>query len=106
MPVSRVQVLATAWDRNLGGRDFDEILVEHFAAEFQAKYKADVRHNPKSMHRLRLAAEKLKILLSGNRVMPINVECLYEDRDFSSSLERCAQLRLPLGRAKAPPPPS
>lgn len=85
---SQIKVLASAFDRNLGGRDFDEVLVQHFAAEFLAKTKIDIRSTPKSMHRLRSGVEKLKVQLSGNRKMPINVECLYEERDFSSSMER------------------
>jgi molecular chaperone DnaK (HSP70) len=36
---SKLQVLSSAYDPNLGGRDFDEVLVRHFAAEFKQKFK-------------------------------------------------------------------
>ena len=41
----QLRVLSHAWDRNLGGRDLDNVLFEHFAQEFQEKYKLDVHTN-------------------------------------------------------------
>jgi len=38
-------MLAAAADPNLGGRDFDRILCDHFAKEFLAKYKIDANKN-------------------------------------------------------------
>lgn len=55
----RLEVLSHAWDRNLGGRDFDEVLFEHFVKEFDAKYKLDIKSSPRSSFRLRLACEKV-----------------------------------------------
>lgn len=48
-----------AWDRNLGGRDFDEVLFNHFADEFKAKKKLDIRTNPKASFKLRTAVERV-----------------------------------------------
>ncbi len=55
----QLQVLAHTWDRNLGGRDFDNVLFDHFAAEVQEKYKKDITTNPKASFRMRLACEKV-----------------------------------------------
>jgi len=38
----KLQVLATAADRYLGGRDFDDVLVQHFKKYILDKYKMDV----------------------------------------------------------------
>ncbi len=56
----QLQVLAHAWDRNLGGRNFDEVLFEHFVKEFNAKYKLDITSNARASFRLRLSCEKVQ----------------------------------------------
>jgi len=56
----QLRVLAHSWDRNLGGRDFDAALFDHFVAEFQAKHKLDVRTNARASFRLRVACEKVR----------------------------------------------
>ena len=57
----KLQVLAHAWDRNLGGRDFDEVLFDHFCDEFGAKHKIDIKTNARASFRLRLACEKVSV---------------------------------------------
>ena len=54
-----LEVKSHAWDSNLGGRDFDQVLYEHFADEFKAKTKLDVRTNAKSTFRLLASVEKV-----------------------------------------------
>ena len=81
-------VKGTAYDRHFGGRDLDHALVEHFADEFKAKYKIDVRSNKKALFRLSAAVEKLKKILSANAVAPLSVESIMEDIDASSALKR------------------
>ena len=39
----QLKVLSLQWDRDLGGKDFDEVLFDHFVEEFDAKYKLDIR---------------------------------------------------------------
>lgn len=58
----QLKVLSLEWDRNLGGRDFDEVLFDHFVEEFDAKYKIDIRSNKRASFRLRLAVEKVVFL--------------------------------------------
>ncbi|KAM9886817.1 hypothetical protein OXX69_013591, partial [Metschnikowia pulcherrima] len=71
-----------------GGRDFDHAIANHFAEEFKAKYKIDVKSNPKAFYRVLAAAERVKKVLSANTQAPINVESLMDDIDVSSSLTR------------------
>jgi heat shock protein 4 len=83
----KLTVLATAAER-VGGRDFDRVLYEHFADEFKKTYKIDVRSNPRAQIRLEEGCEKLKKLMSSNEKarLPINIECLMDDKDVSSGM--------------------
>ncbi|KAF6744939.1 heat shock protein 70 family [Ephemerocybe angulata] len=84
----QLTVLSTAHDQNLGGRDIDYALVQHFAKEFATKYKIDVMSNPKAIFRLTAGCEKLKKVLSANAESIINVESIMTDIDASSKLTR------------------
>ncbi|KAH6660392.1 heat shock protein Hsp88 [Truncatella angustata] len=81
-------VKSTACDRHLGGRDFNLALVNHFHKEFLAKYKIDIKSNPKAMVRVDAAAEKLKKILSANQQAPLNIESLMNDVDVSAMVTR------------------
>jgi heat shock protein 4 len=83
-----LSVLSNAWDRNLGGRDFDKILFNHFADEFDAKHKIDVRSNLRSAYRLTRACEKTKKIMTTNPIATINVESLTPDVDANSKIDR------------------
>lgn len=83
-----LSVLSNAWDRNLGGRDFDKVLFDHFAEEFDAKYKIDVRSNLRSSYRLMRACEKTKKVLTTNPQAPISVESLTPEVDANSMISR------------------
>ncbi|KAE8225021.1 hypothetical protein CF319_g2174 [Tilletia indica] len=84
----QLTVLGTAHDRNLGGRDIDIALLNHFAEEFKGKYKIDVLSNPKAIFRLAAGCERLKKVLSANAVAPLNVESIMNDVDAASQLKR------------------
>eukprot|EP00026_Physarum_polycephalum_P003020 Phypoly_transcript_03029.p1 GENE.Phypoly_transcript_03029~~Phypoly_transcript_03029.p1 ORF type:complete len:827 (+),score=228.19 Phypoly_transcript_03029:96-2576(+) len=86
----QLKVLATAHDRHLGGRNFDDVLVEHFAKEFQTKYKMDVKSNVKAMMRLRVQCEKVKKILSANAEAPLNIDNLMNDTDVRAMIDRKA----------------
>uniref|UniRef100_A0A4W6FJ82 Heat shock protein family A (Hsp70) member 4 like n=1 Tax=Lates calcarifer TaxID=8187 RepID=A0A4W6FJ82_LATCA len=94
----KLKVLATAFDLYLGGRNFDEALVDYFCEEFKIKYKLNVRDNPRALLRLHQECEKLKKLMSANSSdLPLNIECFMNDIDVSSRMNRghfeemCAQ---------------
>ncbi|KAF4621024.1 hypothetical protein D9613_000100 [Agrocybe pediades] len=84
----RLDVKSTAYEKNLGGRDIDYALVEHFAKEFSTKYKIDVMSQPKAIFRLTAGCEKLKKVLSANSEAPLNVESIVTDVDATSKLTR------------------
>eukprot|EP00898_Chlorokybus_atmophyticus_P007497 jgi/Chlat1/7749/Chrsp66S07221 len=84
----QLKVLSHAFDRNLGGKDFDEVLFDHFADEFLRQTGDDVRGNARASLRLRAGSEKVKKVLSANAEAPLNVECLMNDRDFRSLVRR------------------
>ncbi|XP_054907640.1 heat shock 70 kDa protein 4a [Poeciliopsis prolifica] len=85
----KLKILATAFDSDLGGKDFDDILVNHFCEEFAKKYKLDVRSKPRALVRLYQECEKLKKLMSANSSdLPLNIECFMNDIDVSSKLNR------------------
>ncbi|CAI5643049.1 unnamed protein product [Oreochromis niloticus] len=85
----KLKILATAFDSDLGGKDFDDILVNHFCEEFGTKYKLDVRSKPRALVRLYQECEKLKKLMSANSSdLPLNIECFMNDIDVSSKLNR------------------
>ncbi|KAJ0450251.1 putative Heat shock protein 70 family [Helianthus annuus] len=58
-----MKVLCHSFVQNLGGRDFDEVLFKHFAAQFNEKYKIDVYSNAPAFVRLRTSCEKVKKVL-------------------------------------------
>uniref|UniRef100_A0A671TQG3 Heat shock protein 4a n=1 Tax=Sparus aurata TaxID=8175 RepID=A0A671TQG3_SPAAU len=71
----KLKILATAFDPELGGNDFDTILVNYFCEEFGKKYKLDVRSKPRALVRLYQECEKLKKLMSANSSdLPLNIE--------------------------------
>jgi molecular chaperone DnaK (HSP70) len=85
----KLKVLATAYDNNLGGRDFDRLLMDHFQQEFKDKYKIDAYSNVRARLRLRAECEKVKKVMSSvTSPVPFNIECLMNDKDVSSSLKR------------------
>uniref|UniRef100_A0A667XU49 Heat shock protein 4a n=1 Tax=Myripristis murdjan TaxID=586833 RepID=A0A667XU49_9TELE len=85
----KLKVLATAFDSELGGKDFDDILVSHFCEEFGKKYKLDVKSKPRALVRLYQECEKLKKLMSANSSdLPLNIECFMNDIDVTGTLNR------------------
>ncbi|KAL1188667.1 Heat shock 70 kDa protein 16 [Cardamine amara subsp. amara] len=83
-----MRVRSHAFDRNLGGRDFDEVLFNHFAVEFKEKYNIDVYTNTKACVRLRGSCEKVKKVLSANAEAQLNIECLMDEKDVRSFIKR------------------
>ncbi|KAL2554971.1 Heat shock 70 kDa protein 15 [Forsythia ovata] len=84
----QLKILAHSFDRSFGGRDFDEVLFQHFAAKFKDEYKIDVFQNARASLRLRAACEKLKKVLSANPEAPLNIECLMDEKDVRGYIKR------------------
>ncbi|XP_021595245.1 heat shock 70 kDa protein 16 isoform X2 [Manihot esculenta] len=83
-----MRVLSHAFDSNLGGRDFDEVLFSYFATQFKENYKIDVYSNVRACIRLRAACEKLKKVLSANAEAPLHIECLMDEKDVKGFIKR------------------
>jgi len=83
-----VEVLATNGDTHLGGEDFDNILVDHFAGVFESKYNCNIRGNARALRRLRTACERAKQTLSSTTQASIEIDALYEGIDFYQTLSR------------------
>jgi heat shock 70kDa protein 1/2/6/8 len=82
------EVKATAGDTHLGGEDFDNILVQHFAQEFKRKNKLDLMESKKSVRRLKTACERAKRTLSSGNTASIELDSLYEGIDFFTNITR------------------
>ncbi|XP_051634835.1 heat shock protein 105 kDa isoform X2 [Manacus candei] len=86
---SKLKVLGTAFDPFLGGRNFDEKLVDYFCAEIKSKYKLDPKSKVRALLRLYQECEKLKKLMSSNSTdIPLNIECFMNDTDVSGKMNR------------------
>ena len=73
------EVLATAGNNRLGGDDFDARIMEYIASEFQRENGIDLRKDRMAMQRLKEAAEKAKIELSGVMSSNINLPFITAD---------------------------
>ena len=68
-----IEVLATAGNNRLGGDDFDKCVMDWMAAEFKKTEGVDLTGDKVAMQRLKEAAEKAKIELSGVTSTAINL---------------------------------
>ncbi|TYG97160.1 hypothetical protein ES288_A10G015400v1 [Gossypium darwinii] len=84
----QMKIISHAFDCSLGGRDFDEVLFNHFASQFKERYNIDVFTNIKASVRLRASCEKLKKVLSANAEAPLNIECLMDEKDVRGLIKR------------------
>ena len=73
------EVLATAGNNHLGGDDFDQRIIDWMADEFKKDQGVDLRNDKMAMQRLKEAAEKAKIELSGVTTSQINLPFITAD---------------------------
>ncbi|MDA0715793.1 MAG: molecular chaperone DnaK [archaeon] len=69
----QIEVKATAGNNKLGGDDFDDKIIEWMLAEFKKETGIDLAKDKQAMSRLKEAAEKAKIELSGTNQTQINL---------------------------------
>jgi len=67
------EVKATDGDTHLGGDDFDDVIIDWLAKEFENEESIDLRKDPMALQRLKEAAEKAKIELSSSNQSEINL---------------------------------
>ena len=73
------EVLATAGNNRLGGDDFDQRLIDYIAEEFKRENNIDLRQDRMALQRLKEAAEKAKIELSGMMSTNVNLPFITAD---------------------------
>ena len=74
-----IEVLATAGNNRLGGDDFDKCVMDYLASEFQKANGIDLTTDKVAMQRLKEAAEKAKIELSGVTTSNVNLPYITAD---------------------------
>ena len=74
-----IEVLATAGDTHLGGDDFDQRIMDYLASEFKKENGIDLTSDKVAMQRLKEAAEKAKIELSGVTTSNVNLPYITAD---------------------------
>ena len=67
------EVKSTNGDTHLGGDDFDHVIIDFLAAQFQSEHGVDLRQDPMALQRLKEAAEKAKIELSSSVSTEVNL---------------------------------
>ena len=86
------EVLATAGNNRLGGDDFDDKIIGWMADQFQRENGIDLRQDKTAHQRLKEAAEKAKIELSGMQSTNITLPFIYADasgaKNFDATLTR------------------
>jgi molecular chaperone DnaK len=86
--VGMYEVKATNGDTHLGGDDFDQRINDWLASEFKQEQGIDLRNDPMAIQRLREAAEKAKIELSGTAETDINLPYITADQTGPKHLTR------------------
>ena len=86
------EVLATNGNNRLGGDDFDKVVIDWIAEQFKAENGIDLRNDKMALQRLKEAAEKAKIELSGVTSSNINLPFITADatgpKHFDATLTR------------------
>ena len=81
------EVLATNGDTRLGGDDFDDAIIQYLVAEFKKENGIDLSSDRMAMQRLKEAAEKAKIELSGVTTSNINLPFITADASGPKHLD-------------------
>ncbi len=81
------EVLATAGNNRLGGDDFDNRIIDYVAAEFKRENGIDLKQDRMALQRLKEAAEKAKIELSGLMSANINLPFITADASGPKHLD-------------------
>jgi molecular chaperone DnaK len=74
-----VEVLSTNGDTHLGGDDFDKVIIDWIVSKFKSDEAIDLKKDSAALQRLKDAAEKAKIELSGTQTTNINIPFITAD---------------------------
>ena len=81
------EVLATNGNTHLGGDDFDQRIIDYLISEFKKSNGIDLSTDKMAMQRLKEAAEKAKIELSGMQQTQINLPFITADAQGPKHLD-------------------
>uniref|UniRef100_A0A8D8RSP9 Uncharacterized protein C30C11.4 n=1 Tax=Cacopsylla melanoneura TaxID=428564 RepID=A0A8D8RSP9_9HEMI len=85
----KLRILSTVCDSQIGGRNIDKILAEYVSTDFVKRYNIDPRRNARAYIRLTTEIDKIKKNMSANsNKLPLNIECLMDDKDVHTELKR------------------
>nr|CDS20284.1 Heat Shock protein family member hsp 3 [Echinococcus granulosus] len=82
------EVVATSGDTHLGGEDFDQRLIDYFVKLYKKKEGKDITKDDRAVQKLRREVEKAKRTLSTEHSTMIEIDNLFEGKDFSEPLTR------------------
>ena len=82
------EVKATNGDTHLGGDDFDQVLIDYVAGEFQKENGIDLRKDPMALQRLKEACEQAKKDLSQQTQTDINLPFITADASGAKHLQK------------------
>ena len=96
------EVKSTNGDTHLGGDDFDHVIIDWLAEEFQKEEGVDLRQDPMALQRLKEAAEKAKIELSSTTSTEIIAPCQQALKDANLSTSDIDEVILVGGSTRIP----
>uniref|UniRef100_A0AAV2MLU1 Heat shock protein 70 n=1 Tax=Knipowitschia caucasica TaxID=637954 RepID=A0AAV2MLU1_KNICA len=82
------EVKATTEDTHLGGEDFNSCMVKHFVKEIKRKHRTDISLNKRALKKLHKACETVKRTLSFSCQASIEIDSLFGEPDFCTSISR------------------
>ena len=82
------EVKSISGSMHLGGEHFDARLIKYLMDEFHQKYSKDIARNKRAVQRLRTACISAKHTLSSASHARIEIDALFEDIDFYTSITR------------------
>eukprot|EP01018_Ginkgo_biloba_P010897 Gb_02153 [translate_table: standard] len=82
------EVKAIGGDTHLGGEDFDNRLVDYCVQLLKSKCDKEIYENARALRRLRTACERAKRSLSSALETAIEIDGLYENQDFHTTISR------------------
>ena len=89
-----VEVKSSCGNNALGGKDFDQAIIDHITAAIKKRDKIDVSGDARAMMRIKIAAEQCKIALSGETEYLIELPFLYSKNNapvgYTETITRAA----------------
>lgn len=86
--LGKLNIRGVAWEKTVGGIDFEGRLAKYFAELFKKKHGKDVSGIPKVMARFMTTAKKIKEVLSANKETIVQIDTVVDDIDFNYMITR------------------